>query len=444
MRYTPATRDLLHLMSRDVGRPLRDIKLKFEDPTLLDDMVTVLDKLTDCEQEVRSEDGRWYVRRILPYRTLDDVIDGVVISFSDITELRAARATAEYNEKQLRLLADALPAVVAYFDRNIRYVLASAAHTDWFDVDLDELPGRSFESLLGAEHYDRVSAYFRRALLGERVTYQDQLEHRQLGLRKLDITLVPNVSEDEPLGVYLLATDITNVERRAEADHANRSASMNEMAATIAHQLNQPLSAISSYAGALKHMLDPTDHVKSLEIIKKLAQQTQAAGAILHELREAVDRRDGDRVKVDFNRLIHRLLSLTEGRIKRVGAEVSLSLAADLPLILGSRVQLEQLLINLVVNALEAMQNSPTRQLGIRTHYARGYLRVQVTDTGPGIDPEDLGRVFDAFYTSKQDSMGMGLAISRSIAEEYGGNLRVECPESGGASFTVRLPVDQN
>jgi two-component system, LuxR family, sensor kinase FixL len=216
------------------------------------------------------------------------------------------------------------------------------------------------------------------------------------------------------------------------------------MAAALAHELNQPLTAILSNAHAgeryLAQAAPPLGEIR--EILQDVVGDARRAGEVIQRLRSLLRKDDTKFLALDINIVVREMAVLTHTEAVLRNLTVDLELASDLPPVRGDRVQLLQVLLNLVVNGMEAMgAQAEGRRIEIRTARGAEAVRVAVRDEGPGIPPEMLKEIFETFYTTKLKGMGMGLAISRSIVEAHGGQLWAENNPDRGATFWFTLPI---
>jgi two-component system sensor kinase FixL len=230
--------------------------------------------------------------------------------------------------------------------------------------------------------------------------------------------------------------------------HVSRLATMGEMAAGIAHELNQPLTAIASYAQACDWLLarGSTDTAEIRDALQQITAQGLRAGEIIRRLRNLVRTPDTERVLTDCNGLVEELrgLAVTDARVHNV--RLQMELTPGLPQVLANRVEIQQVVLNLVRNAIEALESVPPerRDLLLGTAAgADGTVEISVTDSGPGVDQKIVDRLFAPFVTTKPAGAGLGLAISRSIVEAHKGTLRYRPQGAGGACFMLRLPHAQ-
>jgi PAS domain S-box-containing protein len=232
---------------------------------------------------------------------------------------------------------------------------------------------------------------------------------------------------------------------RRELAHMSRVSMMGELTASLAHELNQPLTAIVSNAHAgERYLAAPAPPLAEVgEILADVAADAQRAGEVIRRMRSLLKNDTTRFLPLELNEVIREVVALTQTDALIRHHPIALALAPALPPVRGDRVQLQQVLLNLVLNGMEAMeaQAPAARHLGIQTLRAGPAVRVGVQDRGPGLPPERLETVFDAFFTTKASGMGMGLAISRSIVEAHGGRIWAENNPDRGATFWFSLPL---
>jgi two-component system, LuxR family, sensor kinase FixL len=234
-------------------------------------------------------------------------------------------------------------------------------------------------------------------------------------------------------------------DQRRQLTHLTRVASLSDFSSTIAHELNQPLTAILANAQAALRFLqaEPPNVGEIRTILDEIADADKRAGLLIHHLRLLMKKGNEEFVQVDLNHLVQDVLDFIRGEFLTRAVEVKTSYARDLPQVQGDRVQLQQVVMNLVVNACDAMQGvRKQRVLSVGTSQtAEGHVQVSVADTGCGIAPEQLERIFEPFYTTKESGLGMGLAICRRIAGVHGGTLSAHSRVGEGAVFKLALPA---
>jgi len=259
---------------------------------------------------------------------------------------------------------------------------------------------------------------------------------------------------------YAQSTDIEDL-RRAEEElrrreahlrdaqmelaHANRVTTTGQLAASIAHEVSQPISAALTNANAARRWLgaEPLDLEEVRQALDRIIRDGGRASDIIGRIRALVRKAPPLNDQLNINETILEVIALTRSELRRSGTSLQTQLAEGLPLISADRVQLQQVMLNLILNAVEAMSGSSTkvRELLIRTGQdGPGSVLVAVQDSGPGLRPESLHRLFDAFYTTKADGLGMGLSICRSIVEAHGGRVWAVPNIPQGAAFQFTLP----
>jgi two-component system sensor kinase FixL len=232
-------------------------------------------------------------------------------------------------------------------------------------------------------------------------------------------------------------------ELQSELVHISRLTAMGEMASTLAHELNQPLSAISNYLKGAQRLLARSSDENSTatrDALDKAADQAMRAGQIIRRLRDFVSRGETERRVESIKKLVEEASALALVGVKDRSIRVQYSFDPSAELVLADRVQIQQVLLNLIRNAVDAMEDSPSRELTVAiTPDADDYVRVSVADTGPGISPEVAEQLFRPFVTTKPHGMGIGLSISRTIVESHGGKIWLEPNPSGGTIFHFTL-----
>jgi C4-dicarboxylate-specific signal transduction histidine kinase len=255
----------------------------------------------------------------------------------------------------------------------------------------------------------------------------------------------------EFVGAVMDVTDRKHAEealRKAQGElaHVTRVMTMGELAASIAHEVNQPLTGVLTNGQACLRWLarHPPDFAEVREAVRRMLRDGSRASDVMARIRTLLRKADPQKTRLAINDVIGEVVSLAESEVRRHQVLLKTELATDLPPVLADRIQLQQVLLNLTLNGMEAMQTvtDRPRELIIRSQIEeRVAIRIAVQDAGVGIDPQDMDRIFTAFVTTKPQGLGMGLAISRSILESHGGRLWATPNAGPGATVQFTLPM---
>jgi PAS domain S-box-containing protein len=235
---------------------------------------------------------------------------------------------------------------------------------------------------------------------------------------------------------------------QAELAHISRVTTVGELTASIAHEVNQPITGVVTGAEAALRWLGakPPNLDEVRKVLGQIVKDGMRAGDVIYRIRALIKKAPPRMARVDVNEAVLDVITLTRSELLRHGVSLQTELATGLPLIKGDRVQLQQVILNLTLNAVEAMsgvdEGAREMRIGTAREASNGVL-VSVRDLGPGLDPRNVDRLFEAFYTTKLDGLGMGLAICRSIIEAHGGRLWATANEPRGAVFQFTLPLDR-
>jgi PAS domain S-box-containing protein len=256
--------------------------------------------------------------------------------------------------------------------------------------------------------------------------------------------------------IYAAARDVTERlnaqvearQRREELAHVTRITTMGELATTLAHEINQPLTAILSNAEAAQRFLSRSvpDISEARQILDDIIRDDRRAGDVVRKVRALVRKEKSHEEPVDLNRTIQEVVALIRADSLLQGLSIIMELSPDLTMVRGDRIQLQQVILNLILNSAAAMRNAPRAQRKIIVRTARpdsGIVKASVTDFGTGIDENHIERIFEPFYTTKPEGLGMGLSISRRIIQDHGGTLAASNNPEGGATFAFTPPTYQ-
>ncbi|PNQ03181.1 PAS domain-containing protein [Sphingobium sp. SA916] len=402
----------------------------------------------------------WHRFAIRPARDADGRVTGWYGTGQDIDVFRKTDDALRESERSLREMIETAPALIwcmtpegepIYFSRRLREFFG-------FDVAAKDRPGASrLERILEAViHPDDLAKVNERFMHSLRTGDPYALTHRQRRFdgtyRWVETRIAAMRNEDGAIvqwnGVCLDIEDQIRAqeELRTAQDklaRAGKAASLAELSASVAHEVNQPLAAIMTNAQACHRWLaaDPPNVDRARAIVDRIARSAQSAADIVSHIRALFSRNAGPRTSLGLDVLIGEVCELLADELTRYEVALHTRVAANVPHVAIDPVQIQQVLVNLLRNAMEAMVDVDPDRRTLRIHLsavAEG-VQVEVTDTGSGLPSPET--VFEAFFTTKADGMGMGLAICRSIIEAHGGRLWAENGDAVGARFIFTLPV---
>lgn len=376
-------------------------------------------------------------------------------------ETRARRMAEQRQaecERQLETVFESLPECIKLHSED--GIIQTMNPTGLAMIDADspaQVVGESVYRFIAPEFHDRYRAATSAVFRGRSCS----LAFRVVGLKGTERMIETNVvpvrdHRGQVVAAMALTRDVTmyqDAEERArrhlsELARMGRIASMGEMASGIAHELNQPLTAIATYAGAGLRRLDAAGGAPEVAaLLADISAQARRAGQIIRNIRSLVSRSEPSTTAVDINDVVLTVVGLVGPQAKQHGIEIRTDLDGSVAHVCARRIEIEQVLFNLLKNAIEAMSESrgADRKVSVSTRRMdRQHVDVAVCDTGPGIAAPDLTRVFGPFYTTKAEGMGMGLSISRSIIEAHHSHLSVQPNADRGVTFRFTLPVSKS
>jgi two-component system sensor kinase FixL len=376
----------------------------------------------------------------------------------DVTERKRAEETLDKQKAFLRQVIDIDPNFIFAKDREGRFTLVNRAVADAYGTTVESLIGKTDADF--NPNSEEVKFFHRMDLevmdtLQERFIAEEHLTDAQGKVRWLQTVKRPIIDKDGVANQVLGAsTDITQ-RKEAEAElqrnrqelaHVTRISTMGELAASLAHELNQPLTAILSNAQAAQRFLaaETPDMQELREILKDIIQDDSRASEVIRRMRALVKKGEVAFVPLDLAEVIRDVVRLVHNDAVLLNVDVAIELNPALSMVRGDRVQLQQVVLNLLLNALDAMKGCPINERRVRVQAKQDdarTVRVVVRDYGIGLSGDKLDEIFQPFYTTKRDGLGMGLSISRSIIEAHGGSLWAENNPDRGATFYCTLPV---
>jgi two-component system sensor kinase FixL len=355
----------------------------------------------------------------------------------------------------LQSILDTVPEAMIVIDEHGVMTSFSSAAKRLFGYETSEAIGQNVKILMPAPYRESHDGYLKR--------YKDTGERRIIGIGRV---VVGQRKDGSTFPMELAVGEMKSATRRfftgfirdlterqktearlqelqSELEHISRLTAMGEMASALAHELNQPLSAINNYLKGSRRMLEGAGDERAATLrdaLDKAADQAMRAGQIIRRLRDFVSRGESERRVENITKLVEEASALALVGVKDRGIRVTFQFDPSVDLVLADRVQIQQVLLNLMRNAMDAMENSDARDLAVSVMQASdSQVRVSVADTGQGIAPEVAEQLFQPFITTKRQGMGVGLSISRTIVEAHGGRIWVEPNPAGGTVFHFTL-----
>lgn len=374
----------------------------------------------------------------------------------EIAERRRAEELLAEKENHLRLIIESEPECVKLQTLDGRLLEMNPAGLALVDAEQpEEVVGSSVYRFIAPAFRPAYEALTKRVFQGESGVMEFQIISLKGHRRWLETHAVPlRDAKGETVALLGITRDITGKKRaeeevrthNTELAHVSRLTVMCEMASTLAHELNQPLSAISNYTrGCMRRIRSASSTTEEiLAAMELVCVQAERAGDIIRSVRAFVKKGESSRMPSEINGIVRDTVRFAEPEARQHGVGIRLRLAEQLPPVLADAIQIEQVILNIVRNAIEAMDGIEfgRREIVIETAPNEGdVIEVRVTDTGPGMSSAQFDAVFDPFFTTKPSGMGMGLTISRSIIEAHGGRLWATPNAGGGLTFQFKLPM---
>lgn len=459
--FTPAAGSVFRLIAGDIGRPITDVAAQFADDDITGDISETLRTLVPCERDIAGERGKHYLMRILPYRSVHNVIDGAVLTLTDVTSLKEAQREAEEAKRvaeEAKLIAQDAQALaenivntvrepLLVLDANLHVKSANRAFFESFQVNANEALGRSLFDL-GDRRWDSPDL---RRLLREILPEKKQMEDFRIernspnngGLETmlLNARKVITRNGEEPL--ILLAIEDITMRSRAEKPLLEANRDLKHFAYAASHDLQEPLRMVTSYTQLLaKHYAGTADPVAE-QLIAYAVGGAQRMEMMLNGLREYWSINEENIVReeiVDCNRLIETALANLADRIEQSGAVVTHD---PLPSVHAEIVPLELLFQNLISNALKYVRKGEAPRIHIAAKHNGAEWEFSVRDNGIGIEAKFLSTIFTPFkrlHGVAYPGSGLGLAICARIVERYNGRIWAESTYGRGSTFHFTIP----
>jgi len=375
----------------------------------------------------------------------------------DISDRKRAEDTLKLREEHLRLTFDNAPSGIVTSHTDWRYLTANSAYK--------EMTGYSDSELMNLRITDTIHPEDRNICLDlANQTKSGELKNPTVSLRwvskskevmygNLHVGLI-HAEYDTPASFVVQFQNLTkriNAENEARElrdrlAHVGRISSMGEMAAGIAHEINQPLTAIASYTEACQRLLKSgkADSNELLDAMERTSAQAHRAGEVIRRMRGFVKQRSTKREELDINALVRDIVKFAKMDLPIQGSSIKINLKSNLPAIIADSFQVQQVILNLIRNAADSMQdNEKDKTVVIQTEFLPpSQIQISVTDRGHGINDENKKKIFSPFFSTKKSGMGIGLAICRTVVESHHGELSFENNPTGGTTFNLILPID--
>ena len=376
----------------------------------------------------------------------------------DVTDRKRSEEALRTSEQRLQAIVDNTTAVIFIKDLELRYLLVNREYERLFGIGREQVQGRTDFDFHPHDVAETLRANDRQVIeIGGPTQFEEVVPSKGSAHHYVVVKFLLRDQANEPYAICGIATDITELKqaqedlrsKEAELAHITRVMTMGEITSSIAHEINQPLGTIVNYGNACLRLLrtGSADLAEMASVLSEIVDSANRASTIIARIRALSKKALPEVAVLKVEDLVAEILPLIRNELTRRRVVLKTALPGDLPPVLGDRIQLQQVLLNLVMNSVEAMHQVPEdrRQLSVEaeSHISEGkeFVLVTVTDSGIGLKAEDLQKLFQAFYTTKAEGMGMGLAICRSIVGAHGGRLWAEPNAELGATFQFMLPA---
>jgi len=461
-RFTPIAQKMLNLIPADVGRPFSDIKLNVDVPDLEQLLVQTVETVTGTERLVQDREGHWYSLRLRPYRTFENKVEGAVIVFIDVDDLKRAEESLRASEERLRIVQDQAPVGIRETDLDGRIVRVNDRFCQLTGYSREELLGRRIQDFVYPDDQQAELAHFRQVLSGEVASYWmvQRLINKKGEVLPVELHgfAVRDAAGKTQFGVGIVL-DITH-RRRLEKDLTQKLQELaaadqkkNMILATLAHELRNPLAAIRNSVQALASAGENAEMVDRARAM--IERQTRNMVRMVDDLLDVSRLTRGliqlQRENLDFSSLVRECVEGIRHVIENRGQTVDLSLPGEALWVHADPTRLEQVVDNLLQNASKFSRKGGHVRVSVARSAPKDRLAVlRVQDDGQGIDPALLPHVFEGFMQAdstlarSQGGLGLGLTLVRSLVELHGGAVEAHSEGVGkGSEFVVRLPLSE-
>ena len=427
-----------------------------------DQLVCNPESTVHTEIRWQHADGSWRTLEIIGQNLLDNpAVSGIVANIRDVTKQKAAEEALQESEAHYRLLAENVTDIICTMDMNLQLTYISPSITHQTGYTVEELTARSLEEVfLPPDSVELIRKTLTEETAAENMGQKDQGRSRtiEMELNCKDGSTIWTEAEatflrdpdGQAVGILAVLRDISE-RKRAEEDRkrleqqlqlAGRLAAVGELAAGVAHELNNPLAAVQAFAQLLSDKDDLEETVKS--DVETIYREAQRATRITANLLRFARRNRPEKQLVSLNEAVEKSLELHAYRMNVNNIEVVTELEPDLPMTMADSDQMHQVFVNIITNAEQAMTEAHGRgRLSVKTQKAGKMIQITFTDSGPGISEGNLKSIFDPFFTSKDvgKGTGLGLSICYGIVQEHGGFIYANSKPGEGTTFTVEIPI---
>ncbi len=383
---------------------------------------------------------------------------------SDVTKEKLIQEELRKNEQQLRLITEHLPVLISYVDKHQRYQFNNRVYELWFEHPRTDVYGKHVKDVLGESAYLGLKPYIEGVLSGQPQSFESLVPYVNGGSRYIKADYIPHLENGVVEGFFALIYDVSDSKTTAEAlQKANRElrdankeikstqaqlvqsaklAALGEMSTGVAHELNQPLQIINMAAEMIKNNFAAHDYEFIEEFTEDILEQVVRSSVIINHLRTFGRKSSSDRQElINVNHIIKNAFTFLSEQLRLQGIEIIKLLNDDISLVYGDPVQLEQVFINLLINARDALENVSEKTIRIRTYQLDDIVKIDVEDSGVGISITDIDKIFDPFFTTKKagDGTGLGLSISYSILKSCNAEINVKSKEGQGCLFEISM-----
>src|SRR2546426_1033954 len=435
------------------GRPLEDLP-----GTAVNELVIAEERphVEEREQRARGGEEQRYETKIIRLDgverdvavsttplELDGELVGTVAMLRDITDQKRAQDTLARSEARYRNLVESASDAIVTFDASGRFTTVNHAGELLSGYRREELIGQWFAPMLPDDELPKVLGHFQKALAGETWQYETTFYRKDREIRTISVTYSTPQRDEE---VLCLIRDVTDQKMLQEQlIQSEKMSAIGQLVSGVAHELNNPLAGISAFAQLLlTEKRFPPDQRTAAEMIYAEARR---ASRIVQNLLTFARQHKPERTPTAVNQVLDDTLELRGYELRVRGIEVTRDYDEQIPETMADAHQLQQVFLNLVTNAEQAMEKSPreSQRLIVRTRRTGAVIRIEVEDTGPGIPPNLLERIFNPFFTTKPtgSGTGLGLSISLGIVREHEGRIWAENPPQTGARFVVEIPITE-